>query len=358
MTTSRRKTEDLQNRLTQISDFRILEGIEVPPSIVPNFLTLSPPVLSLGQGSPTDVIVGTKQSGPRGVESKIEYSGLLMNERGWIDTFIINSIGGLDDADIRDVRENNPDEDGETPFPSLYSGRTLTLSGKIETKTIWKLRDMQQALQQAFNDITQEKPLIFRTNDVNTDMLIYCKKHQKIEMGDQQTTQDHCERAVQISLRASNPRFLSYIEQFVPYNLGLASGAGEVVIFQVDNRGNYQAQPIFNFFGPLDAPAAGARAVKIVNTNNGRTFWLKAGISSTSLVSAGNYLEVDFTGAGTTVSERDSTGALVAVRNKFIDPFSDKILLDPLLDHNPIAMAYYGSGSIPQISIRYRHTWK
>src|SRR4051794_4427318 len=150
--------------------------------------------VALGAGSSVASIIGTKTSGPRGIESQIEFRGLRMNVRDWIDTYLVSHIDGLDDPDVRDNRDNNPDDDGETPFDSFYGGRTLVLQGKIITRTIWKMRDMEQALRQAFSDLSQEYPLIFRTNDVNTDLLIYCKKHQKLEIPDEQTTKNGFER--------------------------------------------------------------------------------------------------------------------------------------------------------------------
>src|SRR4051812_45486691 len=109
-------------------------------------LTLGQPSAELGQGNPNERIIGSKLSGPRGIESLIEYNGLFMNVLDWVDTFIIKTINGLDDADIRDNRENNPGEHGEVPLNSLYGGRTIVLQGIVKTQTIWKLRDMQQAL--------------------------------------------------------------------------------------------------------------------------------------------------------------------------------------------------------------------
>lgn len=169
--------------------------------------------VGLGAGSDSEHITGTKTSGPRGIESVLEYNGLFMNVRSWVDTYIVDNISGIDDAEVRESREVNPDDHGETAFDAFYGGRTIVLSGYIETKTIWKMRDMQTALRQAFNKVSEEKPLIFRTNSITSDTMIMCRKTAKIEMAETQTTLNLFRRAFQITLRASNPRFLGLQEK-------------------------------------------------------------------------------------------------------------------------------------------------
>ena len=72
---------------------------------------------------------------------------------------------------------------------------------------MFKMRDMQQGLRQAFAQLDNELPLIFRANDPELDMMIYAKKSQSIQMADEQRTANHFERPFQIMLRAGNPRF-------------------------------------------------------------------------------------------------------------------------------------------------------
>jgi hypothetical protein len=211
---------------------------------------LQPPPVGLGTGDPVDRILGTKTSGPRGVEAIIEYNGLYLNKRDWVDTYVVESIDGLDDADVRDQRANDPADDGETAFPSFYAGRTLVLTGHIRTKTIWKMRDMQQALRAAFADLSQERPLIFRTDDVNTDMQIFCKKSSAIKMTDQQQHADHFERQFQITLRSSKGVFLSYLRHFQQIAINAAT-----VPFVVHNAGDYKSRPVYEFIGPYGTGA-------------------------------------------------------------------------------------------------------
>lgn len=172
-------------------------------------LTLQRFKAGLGTGDSRDRDPGTRRSGPRGVEAVFEYNGLYLNVRDWIDTYLVTNIDGFDDGDVRDTRDLNPGQHGETPGQALYGGRTIVLSGKIQAKTLWKLRDMQAALRLAFSDISQEYPLIIRTNVADLDMMIMCKKSQKINMPEAQTTANGFERPFQITLRASKPWLVS-----------------------------------------------------------------------------------------------------------------------------------------------------
>lgn len=168
----------------------------------------------LGTGSAVEHITGTKLSPALGVEALIEYRGLLMNVRDWIDTYVVTGISGVDDADVRNSADPRPGRHGELPGSGLYGGRTIVLTIKIETKTIWKLRDMETALKKAFNNVNQEYPLYFRTNDVNKDVYINCRKSQKLEKSEAQDTDTSFVRTWQVTLRCSNPAFLSYLRQF------------------------------------------------------------------------------------------------------------------------------------------------
>ena len=170
----------------------------------------------LATGSSEGKVIGTKQSGPLGIESIIEYRSempIYLNVIEWNDTFIVVTINGLDSADLRSSSLQNPGEHGETPNDALWGGRTLVLVGKLYAGTIWKLRDMQQGLRGAFLDIKREYPLIFHGPSPEDDLMIMCKLADKINIPDQQTSKNQHVRDFQISLRASNPRFLSVVRQ-------------------------------------------------------------------------------------------------------------------------------------------------
>ena len=233
--------------------------------------SLGTPPTSLGTGGPNEGQPGTGGigpdgkrlaggSGPRGIESVIEYNGLYLNVRSWVDTFLVTTIGGLDDADVRDSRELNPGYHGETAFQGFYGGRTITLTGKIHTKTLFKMRDMQQALRQAFSQLDDDLPLIFRAPVPERDLQINCKKSQSIQMTDEQRTANHFERAFQVILRAPNPRFVSTVRY--RSNILFNTTTYDGIAFTPINEGNFDAQPIIELTGPITN-------LSINNENNG-----------------------------------------------------------------------------------------
>ena len=99
-----------------------------------------------------------------GVESLFEYNGLLMNDRRWVDQIRITRVGGLDDSDVRDSREANADDDGETSFGGRYGGRTISLTGYVQAGNLEYLRYLWQQFKAATDDLS-EHDLILRWYD-------------------------------------------------------------------------------------------------------------------------------------------------------------------------------------------------
>jgi hypothetical protein len=167
--------------------------------------------VGLTSGYSDRIDISAQVGRPGGVESVFEFNGSYFNVRTWLDTFLITTIDGFADPDIRDSREVNPGRHGETYFNSYYGGRTLVLSGKLRAQTLGKMRNMQMGLKEIFGDISREYPLIIRTGDLHNDVMIYCKKSQPLVMSEVQ--QDFTfRRDFQITLRASNPYFFSVVE--------------------------------------------------------------------------------------------------------------------------------------------------
>lgn len=99
-----------------------------------------------------------------GLEAVLSYEGLLLNDFRYVDRYRILEMSGLDDADIRDVREDRPDDHGEFTFNSFYGGRTITLRGKIVAGNWNRLRKMIYNLKTAFGTL-EEKELSFLYKD-------------------------------------------------------------------------------------------------------------------------------------------------------------------------------------------------
>jgi hypothetical protein len=190
---------------------------------MPGVVSIPTYPVGLTGGRTDKLVIGSGRARPGGVENIWEYNGALLNVRDWYDTFIITSIDGLADPDVRDSRDVNPGRDGETYFQAYYGGRTIVISGKIRAFSLAKLRDMQMGLKQIFADLSGEKPLYVRTGKPELDVFIYCKKSQPLVMGETQGNFEYT-RDFQITLRASNPRFLSYLEQ----RIALASGFADM----------------------------------------------------------------------------------------------------------------------------------
>jgi hypothetical protein len=267
---------------------------------------------------------------PAGLEAVLEYNNLYMNIQKNIDRYRINSIDGLYDADIRDTREVNTGEDGESPYNSFYGGRTITISGTIDTYSVSKLRAMQYALRRAFADISKEYPLIFRTGNFANDHMISCKKIGPIA-GVEEQSNLRATRDFQVSLRASNPRFLSFYENYAEA-FPAKPTATLSQIATVHNRGTYRAHPVFRVYGP-------ATNVLFVNDATDQQFSISKGIPFA------DYLEFNMAPPPTLVN------SLGQNRWSDLDDDSDKIYLVP--GDNPIFYA----GDTSRVQILWRDSW-
>jgi hypothetical protein len=199
-----------------------------------------PPSTEIAPGIPfatNDIIV------PAGIECPLDYQGLRLNNRAFLEHIRVISIDGLDDADIRAIVENNPGDHGESIFDSpLYGGRTLVLNCKAEAQSLRTMRAMKQVIRSVFNDL-QEHPLIFRTGNITTDHQIICRKSAPIAGIETQGTNPRFTRDFSITLRASNPRFLSFESHAQQMNLNVQN---QMV---VRNAGNFPATCRIQIFG-------------------------------------------------------------------------------------------------------------
>lgn len=293
---------------------------------------LTPHGTGLADGIPDYSLPGTGTSIPWGIDAVFQYNDLIFNVRECVvDKIHIKSIEGLDDADIRDAREDNPAEDGETAYDAHYGGRTLVFHGTIEAYQRDKLRDMQLALRTAFAPLEEQK-LHFVTGNASLNHYIMCRKFSKIEWTEEQKHQNVFFRDFQLTLRASNPRFLKLQAKTVTVT-------DETPSEIVNNFGNWHAEPIINFVGPL-----ASAAVNIEQGEDIQEFKFKESVT----IAEGDVRRVN-------IAERtiiDSTGA-----NKFtdVDPTSDFPLLPPALAYAVIPTGKsVGTGSV---SVEWRDSY-
>lgn len=218
-------------------------------------ILLEPPVSKLTQAdASTEVFLPGSETALRtGLECVFQYNGLRMNDRMQIDTYVITRITGLDDADIRADSELVAGDHGEFPLDSYYGGRTITFTGYIRAGNVSKLRDLQEALQRAFVDLS-EKPLYVFTGQPGRNWYINCRKNQPIAMVEEQTNFEY-RREFLITLRASNPRkFITQRRLYQDTELPTNAFSSRHV-FTAINGGSMPAQPVIRIGGGLVNPS-------------------------------------------------------------------------------------------------------
>jgi hypothetical protein len=320
-------------------------------------LSLPEYVAGQGGGYSDRIDVGSGSGKPLGIEGIFEYDGFELNNRSSLDTYLVTQIDGLADPDIRDARDVNPGRHGETYFNAYYGGRTLVLTGKVRANTIFKLRDMQQALKDVFADISLERTLVIGAGSIAQAVQIDCKKSQPLVMAEIQNDFTY-RRDFQLTLRASNPRFVSYVQETMSWTAAVPMSANQaVVVLTPINEGNFSAEPIIRIYGSLVAATTGGPAaiLRSISSRNGvtksKSLTLNAKPGTTLAVVSGNFLELDT--ARRTLTETASNGT---VTNAFgqLDIASDWLELEPGV--NQIELTPYAA-SQPQVVVLYRHTF-
>lgn len=215
--------------------------------------------------------------GVEGLEAVWEYNGLSLNDRSNMEQYRLTDIDGLADADIRDSRAPITEAHGELAYNMYQGGRTITLSGRIRAGNVTMLRQMQEDLKEAFSS-TVELPLYIRGLKAD-DVYINCRKSAPIAMREVQANQ-WVERDFMLTLRASNPRFLS-----ASLSTARITAVGGGTSISITNRGNFPAEPTFY----LGRAVGGINAPVIRNT----TLGLTASISgSSTFASSGKFYKI------------------------------------------------------------------
>lgn len=296
---------------------------------------------SLASGRVNSGVTGSKRSGPVGIESVIEYRSaypVYLNVVDWIDTWLVTSISGLDGADLRTGAQPNPGGHGETPTDALYGGRTIVLTGKQYAGTIWKLRDMQQGIRGSFAEIRKEYPLIFHAVDPVDDLMIMCKLIDKIQINDQQTTKNEFQRDFQISLRASNPRFIGVVRQVNSIQFS-SGGSYDAIAFTAYNNGNFRAQTTIELKGPMTNP-------RILNETNNTVSIVNGAIPT------GETWVFENVGPSMRFY-RKSDGQN---RSQYIDATSMWVYVEPFNVPNSIRFTATGLAAGSELTMIHRHT--
>jgi hypothetical protein len=275
---------------------------------------------------------------PGGIECPIEFNGLVMNDRSKLEHIRIVSIDGLDDADIIDSRQQNPNDHGETAIDEPnYGGRTIVMNGRIEAQTLRSMRWMKQLMRTAFNDLV-ERPLIFRTGDSVSDHQIICKKSAPISGPETQGTNLKFTREFQITLRASNPRWLSYLRETVSVNLNQTN---QII---VENKGNFISTCRVYISGP-------APDMSFKNLTTGQYMHVSGSLAD------GDSRIIDMNRLGVRISDiygnnfydnLEDDGQRITLLPKTVAPEGNSIQMD-------LGSGSFGSNA--KLSLEYHHSW-
>lgn len=233
-------------------------------------------------------VPGTLQSPRVGVDTVVEYNGLFINrhfdeDHNRLAEEIRMKGITIGDAEIRASADPNPQQHGETPHRPFYSGRTITLDLELKAQTVERVRDYELAVATAFVDLDRELPMIFHIDDFEREVLIYCKKSAPTGTKDSQENLDPA-RDKLVTLRASNPRFLSRRSLFGFWEPETATVTNTAILVPL-NAGNFPAQIRIVMRGPMTNP-------QILNTLTGQFLGIDGTIGagdSVELKQFGNY---------------------------------------------------------------------
>ena len=280
-----------------------------------------------------------------GPHNRFLRQGLVLNDRSSLDCYWINELTGFDSADISISEQPNVQEDGATPDPGFHGGRTMTMTGYIQAGSYPKMLAMGRALLDSVLDLVESPMTIYAVGDViiMPTVTINCRLADKVAI-DTKIQQDDItgvfKRNFTMALRATSPVFKSIetktvsiapesvadLGRFYPRTYDLTyptlmdsrgNTAANLNMLSVINEGNWDAQPIIRFTGPM----SGIELINFTGTQSMRLI---------GAIAAGDYIEIN-TETGTI---RDSLGQN---QSAMWDTTSDWIVLKgtrPGLDGN------------------------
>lgn len=103
-----------------------------------------------------------------GIQAKVLFKGLILNDRLRPDRYVLTNIEGLGGAELRDVRQPRPAAHGEIPYDAYWGGKTLTFEGVMEAFSLQELSRMERDLRAALGSL-EESPMKFNWWDVYDD---------------------------------------------------------------------------------------------------------------------------------------------------------------------------------------------
>lgn len=244
-----------------------------------------------------------------GPHALVERNGIVFNDREALENYWVEDFTGFGRPEGSLSEEANPQEDGATPYPSTYGGRTMTMSGFIRAGSLPTAIEMKGALEDSLVSLI-ETPLVIGVQEGSPfltppEAQIYCRPSDwnidsKVRQGDQSGL---LLRDFTVALRATNPRYVSTSTKTLVITPTAVSALGRsyprayplTYDTPMDpsgvpssstpqgiahNAGNWPALPVVRFNGYMDG-------VRLVNEENGHMIML------TRAVEDGDYIEIN-----------------------------------------------------------------
>jgi len=221
-----------------------------------------------------------------------DYKNFILNS-GLL--YHLTAVEGLDDAEIREARENRAAQHGQTDYNTLLGSRLITLKGEIIASSISQRNQARQTLLDTFVKDGSYSWLKWQPTGDSIAKQIYCKVFSR-GVDDNLSGSDSLARDFLINLLAVDPLIYSQTEQII--NINIASSAGgfaspllsplDSSLIQTggratcNNEGNFECLPTVKMYGPLTNPR--------IKNNTDDSKEIKVNIE----VDPGNYLEIDF----------------------------------------------------------------
>lgn len=103
-----------------------------------------------------------------GLQSIIDFNGLVINDRFRPDRYFVKKITGLGQPDIRDNRIDVPSDHFEIAYDAFYKGATITVEGEIQAGSLAQSTRMYRDLEAALGTLI-ESPMKLRWFDVHDE---------------------------------------------------------------------------------------------------------------------------------------------------------------------------------------------
>lgn len=283
----------------------------------------------LGTGEVDERVVGTGDSWPS-FPGIVDYNGFVMNDYTTADYYRISSIDGLDDAELRFTSAVKPNADGEEIYGSYYAGRTIVINGEIRASNLWMMDDMRSNMINAFARKDKDYPLRLHHGGAATDRFVMCRKNAKLEIPMVTPTQQQPVLPFMISLRAKDPRILSFLPETFQYEVG------DPTFFSLTNEGNYEAKIKLRFYGPVTQFILTRLYDGMLKT-----------VTVTNILN-GNYVEIN----GARVTDQDGANAF----GQYSDD-SEIMLMGPGPEENRFDVYGTGASGAAAVSFEWNHSW-